>query len=115
MLAGKMPQPNYRPDKASLNVISIRLTETGAVASGAGRSRQSAYCPSIFSLLLVLSIIFSSAYLLQGLGDEKENRLIEVLLSSVSTRQLITGKVLGMGAAGLISGIGLGDMRRLSC
>jgi ABC-2 type transport system permease protein len=50
----------------------------------------------------VLSITFSSSYLLQGLGEEKENRLIEVLLSSVSTRQLLTGKVLGLGAAGLI-------------
>jgi ABC-2 type transport system permease protein len=40
--------------------------------------------------------------MLSGLVDEKENRLIEVLLSSVSTRQLLTGKVLGLGAAGLI-------------
>jgi ABC-2 type transport system permease protein len=40
--------------------------------------------------------------MLSGLVDEKENRLIEVLLSSVSTRQLITGKVLGLGTAGLI-------------
>jgi len=40
--------------------------------------------------------------MLSGLVSEKENRLIEVLLSSVSTRQLITGKALGLGAAGLI-------------
>jgi ABC-2 type transport system permease protein len=33
--------------------------------------------------------------------QEKENRLIEVLLSSISTRQLLAGKVLGLGAAGL--------------
>jgi ABC-2 type transport system permease protein len=38
----------------------------------------------------------------EGLGDEKESRLIEVLLSSVSPRQLLTGKVLGLGAAGLV-------------
>ena len=56
----------------------------------------------MFSILLALSIIFSSTYMLQGLGEEKENRLIEILLSSVSTRQLITGKVLGIGAAGLV-------------
>jgi ABC-2 type transport system permease protein len=53
--------------------------------------------------LLYIAIVFSSSYLIQGLGDEKENRLIEVLLSSVSTRQLIIGKVLGMGAAGMLS------------
>ena len=58
--------------------------------------------PYIFSLLLVMSIFTSSGYLLQGLAEEKENRIMEVLLSSVSARQLITGKVLGLGAAGLV-------------
>ncbi|MEN8615164.1 ABC transporter permease [Dehalogenimonas sp. THU2] len=57
--------------------------------------------PYIFSILLVMSIFTSSGYLLQGLAEEKENRIMEVLLSSVSSRQLITGKVLGLGAAGL--------------
>jgi len=40
--------------------------------------------------------------MLQGLGEEKENRLMEILLSSVSARQLLTGKVLGLSAAGLV-------------
>ncbi|MGD0779569.1 MAG: ABC transporter permease [Dehalococcoidales bacterium] len=101
LLANKVPQPTIDVIEASLNVISIRLTETGAIAPEQG-GYGNLLIPSIFSLLLVLSITFSSAYLLQGLGDEKENRLIEVLLSSVSTRQLITGKVLGLGAAGLV-------------
>jgi ABC-2 type transport system permease protein len=58
--------------------------------------------PGIFGVLLAVSLIFSSTYLLQGLGTEKENRLMEILLSSVSTRQLIIGKVLGIGTAGLV-------------
>jgi ABC-2 type transport system permease protein len=36
------------------------------------------------------------------LSEEKEIRIMEVLLSSVSTRQLITGKVLALGMSGLI-------------
>jgi ABC-2 type transport system permease protein len=47
-------------------------------------------------------MVFSSTYMLQGLGEEKENRIMEVLLSSVSPRQLLTGKVLGLSAAGLV-------------
>jgi ABC-2 type transport system permease protein len=58
--------------------------------------------PFIFGLLLALSLQASTVYLVQGLGDEKESRLIEVLLSSVSPRQLLTGKVLGLGMAGLV-------------
>ncbi len=101
LLSGKVTQPTIDIIETPLNVIAIRLTETGEIAPEQG-GVGNVLVPSIFSLLLVLSITFSSAYLLQGLGDEKENRLIEVLLSSVSTRQLIIGKVLGIGSAGLI-------------
>jgi len=100
MLAGKVPQTTIDLVEAPLYLVTIKLTETGAVAPEQG-GFGNLIIPGIFSLLLVLSITFSSSYLLQGLGDEKESRLIEVLLSSVSTRQLLTGKVLGLGAAGL--------------
>jgi ABC-2 type transport system permease protein len=100
LLAGKVPQATIDLVEAPLYLVTIKLTETGAVAPEQG-GFGNLIIPGIFSLLLVLSITFSSSYLLQGLGDEKESRLIEVLLSSVSTRQLITGKVLGLGAAGL--------------
>lgn len=58
--------------------------------------------PYVFGLLFLFSLFFSSGYLLQGVAEEKENRLMEILLSSVSARQLLTGKVLGLGAAGLL-------------
>jgi len=87
--------------KAPLNIVSTRLTETGTVAPEQG-GFQTFIIPYLFSILLIMSIFFSSGYLLQGLGEEKENRIMEILLSSVSTRQLLTGKVLGLGAAGLI-------------
>ena len=43
----------------------------------------------------------SSGYLLQGVGEEKESRVIEVVLSSVTPDELLIGKVLGQGIAGL--------------
>jgi ABC-2 type transport system permease protein len=100
LLAGKVAPPTISLVEAPLNVVTTRLTETGAVASQQA-SLTNLIIPGVFSLLLALSLSFSSAYVIQGLGEEKENRLMEILLSSVSTRQLITGKVLGIGAAGL--------------
>ena len=100
LLAGKVSQATIDRIETPLSLVTTRLTETGEVAPEQGGYGNLIF-PAIFSLLLVLSITFSSGYLLQGLGDEKENRLIEVLLSSVSTRQLMTGKVFGIGAAGL--------------
>ncbi len=87
--------------KTPLLLANIRLDETGNIAEDQG-GFESFLVPMIFAFLLIMSIGSSSGYLLQGLGEEKENRVMEVLLSSVSPRQLLTGKVLGLGAAGLI-------------
>ena len=54
-----------------------------------------------FALFFMLSIFTSSNFLLQGVVEEKENRVIEILLSSVSHRELLTGKIFGLGAVGL--------------
>ncbi len=87
--------------KYPMALSSVVLDKTGNVATGQGGF--GAYIVSyLFSILLIMAIFTASGYLLQGLSEEKENRIMEVLLSSVSTRQLITGKVLALGAAGLI-------------
>ncbi len=54
-----------------------------------------------FAFFFMLSIFTSSNFLLQGVVEEKENRVIEILLSSVSHRDLLTGKIFGLGAVGL--------------
>ncbi|MFA5315861.1 MAG: ABC transporter permease [Dehalococcoidales bacterium] len=100
ILSGKVPQGTIDLVEAPLHLAITRLTETGAVATEQG-GFGNLIIPGIFSMLLALSLNFFSSYLVQGLGEEKESRLIEVLLSSVSTRQLLTGKVLGLGIAGL--------------
>jgi ABC-2 type transport system permease protein len=100
LLAGKVPTSTIDRVEAPLKLVTITLTSTGEVASEQG-GLTNLIIPGIFGLLLALSLTFSSSYVLQGLGEEKENRLMEILLSSVSTRQLIIGKVLGIGTAGL--------------
>jgi ABC-2 type transport system permease protein len=87
--------------KAPLGLYSIRLDETGDAATEQGGAG-AFIVPLLFGFLLIIAIFSSSGYLLQGLGEEKENRIMEILLSSVSARQLLTGKVLGLGAAGLV-------------
>jgi ABC-2 type transport system permease protein len=57
--------------------------------------------PYIFTILLTTSIFISASYLLRGIAEEKENRVIEVILSSVSAGDLLRGKLLGLGAVAL--------------
>jgi ABC-2 type transport system permease protein len=49
------------------------------------------------------SAIFTvSSFLLQSVTTEKENRLVEILITSVPPFELLLGKVLGLGTLGLV-------------
>ncbi|MBI4577581.1 MAG: ABC transporter permease [Planctomycetes bacterium] len=58
--------------------------------------------PYAFAVLLVVSLMMSSTYLVSGVVEEKETRVIEVLLASVSPEELLAGKLVGLGGAGLL-------------
>lgn len=55
-----------------------------------------AVLPMILSVAFVFLLLMSSGYLMQAVVDEKENRTMEVLVTSLSPTQLIGGKVLGI-------------------
>lgn len=57
--------------------------------------------PYLFGLLFLVATFSSSSYLLQAIVDEKENRTMEIVVTSVRPMQLIAGKTLGLGALGL--------------
>ena len=52
--------------------------------------------PLLISLAFLILLLMSSGYLMQAVTDEKENRTMEVLMTSVSPTQFIGGKVLGI-------------------
>ncbi len=58
--------------------------------------------PIALAMLLLMSIFLSSGALLQSVAEEKENRMVEVLLTSVSPPALMAGKVLALGTTALI-------------
>lgn len=57
--------------------------------------------PFIAGLVLMLAIFSTSGYLMQAVVEEKENRTMEVLVTSVSPGQLMSGKVIGIIGVGL--------------
>ncbi len=91
------------PEVAERIVVPYALeTETAAGDPGpAGPSIASFLVPFAFTMLFVLSIFITSGYLLQSVTEEKENRVVEIVLSSVPALPLMAGKILGLGAAGL--------------
>ena len=86
---------------APLNMQVTRLDENGEIAREQGNIGN-IIIPAVFALLLSFSLMLGASSLISGFGEEKESRLIEVLFSSVSVRQLLIAKILSLGAAGLI-------------
>lgn len=52
--------------------------------------------PLILSLAFIGLVLFSAGYMLEGVTEEKLNRTIEVVFTSISPRTLIGGKILGI-------------------
>ena len=92
------------PDSVVAQLIMPLSYETVGTTGGQSSDAQilSSYLvPYAFTLIFMLSIFITSGYLLQSVTEEKENRVVEILLSSIPALPLMAGKVLGLGAAGL--------------
>lgn len=51
--------------------------------------------PVLSGVLFMIAVNISGGYLLQAVVEEKENRTMEIIVTSVSPDQLMTGKILG--------------------
>jgi ABC-2 type transport system permease protein len=79
-----------------VDVVSVEGDPVTGVAVAA-----SIVAPILFVAIFMVSIFITSGYLLQSVTEEKENRVVEIVLSSVPSGPLMGGKILGLGAAGL--------------
>jgi len=80
-------------------ITSIRIDESGnEKASNADVSK---VVGMVFGIIIYFLIFFSAQQVLRGVLEEKTNRIIEVLISSVKPMQLMLGKIIGVAMVGL--------------
>ena len=58
--------------------------------------------PLFLGILLLTALLSASGYLVQTVSTDKESKIVEVLLSSVTPEEILAGKLFGLGAAGLL-------------
>jgi ABC-2 type transport system permease protein len=86
--------PAYRVD--SVNVA----TDAGSPLDS--RQAASRYLLGlVFVILLLISIVIYGMWVATGVASEKSSRVMELMISAASPRQMLTGKVVGIGSAGL--------------
>ena len=88
----------------SIVMTSLAPTPAAFETAGrtAGRDPVSSALPMAAMVLLFVAITMSSGYMLQSVVKEKENRTAEVLLLSLHPRDLMLGKVIGLGLLALL-------------
>jgi ABC-2 type transport system permease protein len=77
-----------------------KVTAAGEAAEVTAQDRLRQWAPLIFVYLLWISVFSISQMLLTNTVEEKSNRIIEVLLSSVSPVELMAGKIAGIAQTG---------------
>jgi ABC-2 type transport system permease protein len=81
-----------------LDLKMVKISKNGEQDdSGFVKVFLSAY---VFLMMLFLLIVTSGQLLVRSILEEKSNRIVEVLVSSVSSTELMAGKVLGLSALG---------------
>lgn len=87
---------------AQLEELALGKDDSIVPVKGKLQKLNSFFAPFGLSFILIISIFISTGYLLQSTVEEKENRVIEVMLSTVTPDQLLWGKVLGLAGAALL-------------
>jgi len=90
---------NVQRTRMPLNQLDPTAAEGEEAVSMADTFRQ--FAPIAFVYLMFISLMQNVQYLLSNTIEEKSNRIIEVLLASVTADELMMGKLVGIGLAGL--------------
>lgn len=96
----KLNRRAMRPVEGGLQVFVLEKGK-GFVPLNLGKEAARFAVPYAFSIFLTTAIFISANYLLRGISDEKENRVIEVILASVTAGDLLRGKLIGLAGVGL--------------
>ncbi|MCJ7604758.1 MAG: ABC transporter permease, partial [Dehalococcoidales bacterium] len=57
--------------------------------------------PAVFAMLLMFSVMAGAGNMVTSISEEKENRLVELVITSASPFSIMAGKLLALGAIGL--------------
>ncbi len=83
---------------ALLTPVPVQNVELGQVA---GRSPDDETATFIMNVILYLAITLYGAMVMNGVVEEKTTRVVEVLLARMPARNLLAGKIAGIGLLGL--------------
>lgn len=94
----KISAEDYLAISGEYEVVDKKLTATGEDSNALGKL----VVPVIAALIFFIFMVTVGSRLMMTVVEEKENRISEMILTSVSAKHLIIGKIISMIALGLV-------------
>lgn len=88
-----------RESKINFNIQTIKWGEDGKESQSSATA--ASVIGMVFTIIIYMFIMMYGAMVMQGVMEEKTNRIIEVMISSVRPFDLMMGKIIGIGFVGL--------------
>jgi ABC-2 type transport system permease protein len=100
----KLAEAGIKPDLAStlqerINVQQLKVEEAGKVSELDFLT--TFFLSIVLILLLMMIVVYSGQMLVRSMIEEKSSRLIEILVSSCTPEEILTGKILGLASLGI--------------
>jgi len=100
LVKSKVPAALLKAVDSKINVISAKWTEDLSSAEASIETKQQVGIIATF--IIYIFIFIYSSQVMRGIVEEKTNRIVEIIVSSVRPFQLMMGKIVGIGAVGLV-------------
>jgi ABC-2 type transport system permease protein len=91
---GSFETPSFKSESLIAPIEGGRQVDAVVVASRG-------FLGTVFIILMFITILIYGMWIATGVATEKSSRVMELMISAASPRQLLVGKVLGIGGAGL--------------
>jgi ABC-2 type transport system permease protein len=91
---GAFQTPSFKAEPLAAPVEGGRVVDAVEIASRG-------FLGTVFIVLMFITILIYGMWVATGVATEKSSRVMELMISAASPRQLLVGKVVGIGGAGI--------------
>lgn len=101
--ATRLAEAGIDPAEVGAALARVRLDATKVGSDGREGSAEGALILGmVMGFSIYLMVLLYGAAIMNGVVEEKQDRVVELVMSSLPARDLMFGKVIGIGAAGLL-------------
>ncbi|MBK6612467.1 MAG: ABC transporter permease [Sphingobacteriales bacterium] len=85
----------------ALQKVNISITEQGDTKTSVGNTGIATGVGMAVGILMYMTLLIYGAMVMRGVMEEKNSRIVELILSSVKPFELMMGKIVGIGLVGI--------------